>query len=261
MLSAKSGNDWTRNELSALNIVVQPLEPPAFFGNERLPEPTVDSILLDNLARPDGPMSKEHRLFFRYLEDASHFLESSVSDFTAFLLRLLNFDEPESVVHQRLEIRFVMCGQVVNAKPDAVIMDEKEDYILLVQEDKMSLEEVEPQLIAGAIAAFYENNRRRTANGQSTIASKVFAGIAVSGTGPTLYKIPVSQELLDRISTAQFPPGAEDPALTAIIVSKLVPPVANLDRYTSDGMVPLANRRTVFQCLAAFKQFVDETKV
>ncbi|KAJ7184308.1 hypothetical protein C8R46DRAFT_1208522 [Mycena filopes] len=257
VLSAKSGNDWTRIEVNALNIVVQELDAPAFFGDEVLPEPTVDAILLDNLACPDGPMSKEHRLFFRYLEDASHFLESSTIDFTAFLLGILDFDEPGRVIHQRLEIGFFMCGQVANAKPDAVIIDEKEDYILLVQEDKMSLEEVEPQLIAGAIAAFYESNRRRTAAGLPTLFNKVFAGIAMSGTGPTFYKIPISQELLDRIGTAQLFSDAEDSAWNATVVSKLVPPVPNLDRYTSDGMVPLANRRIIFQCLAAFKQFVD----
>lgn len=49
---------------------------------------------------------------------------------------MLDYDEPERVIHQRLEIGFFMCGQTVKAKPDVVVMDE-EDYILLVQEDKV----------------------------------------------------------------------------------------------------------------------------
>jgi hypothetical protein len=39
-------------------------------------------------------------------------------------------------VHQHLEIGFLMCGKRVDAKPDVVVMD-VEDYILLVQEDKV----------------------------------------------------------------------------------------------------------------------------
>jgi hypothetical protein len=102
----------------------------------------LDPILLNNLKRPSAPISKENRLFFRYLEDAtSRFpsgppAESAVDDFAAFLLRMLDYDEPERVVHQRLEIGFMMCGQKVDAKPDVVIMD-GDDYILLVQEDKV----------------------------------------------------------------------------------------------------------------------------
>ena len=48
--------------------------------------------------------------------------------------------------------------------------------------------------------------------------TKVFAGIVMSGTAPTFYKIPVTQELVDAISCAQHPP-------TQIVVDKLVPPV------------------------------------
>ncbi|KAJ7508171.1 hypothetical protein B0H11DRAFT_1792850 [Mycena galericulata] len=255
ILSAKSGNDWTRNELHALNISIEPLDPPTFFG-AALPDPTVDAVLLDNRTRPSGPISKDNRLFFRYLEDATRRFpsgpptESAVDDFAAFLLRLLDYDEPERVVHQHLEIGFFMCGQKVDAKPDVVIMNEK-DYILLVQEDKryMSSDEAEPQLIAEAVAAHYENNRRRRDLGLPTVSSKVFAGIVMSGTAPTFYKIPISEGLVDAISRAQYPPNVT-------VVSKLVPPVPNLDSYMSDGMVPLENRRVIFQCLEAFKQFV-----
>ncbi|KAJ7790611.1 hypothetical protein B0H14DRAFT_2939062 [Mycena olivaceomarginata] len=255
ILSAKSGSDWTDNELHALNITISALDPTSFFGAP-LPAPTVDPILLNNLKRPSAQISKENRLFFRYLEDAtSRFpsgppAESAVDDFAAFLLRMLDYDEPERVVHQRLEIGFMMCGQKVDAKPDVVIMD-GDDYILLVQEDKrhLSLDDAEPQLIAEAVAAYYANNRRRTAVGLTPVTSKVFAGIVMFGTAPTFYKIPISSELVTAIGRAQYPPNAT-------IVSKLVPPVPDLYGYLKEGMVPLENRRVVFQCLAAFKQFV-----
>lgn len=249
ILSAKCGSDWTVNELDALNIRIDTLTPTSFFG-AALPAPAVAPILLDNRTRPPGKISKQNRLFFRYLEHATNRLpfglltESAVDAFTAFLLGMLDYDEPDRVVHQRLEIGFMMCGKNVDAKPNMVLMDD-EDYILLVQE-RHSLD-VEPQLIAGAVAAFYDNNRRCKAVGLTPVTSKVFAGIVMTGTGPTFYKIPISSELVTAIGSAQYPP-------TATVVSKLIPPVPDLHRYLNDGMVPLENRRVVFQCLAAFKQ-------
>ncbi|KAK7006668.1 hypothetical protein R3P38DRAFT_2728232 [Favolaschia claudopus] len=256
ILSAKSGSDWTDNELHALNITVETLNTDSFFGSSSLPTSTVDPVLLANVKRPSGPLSKSSRLFFRYLEDAAGAFplgtpaESAVDDFAAFLLSMMDYDEPERIVHQRLEIGFLMCGQSVCAKPDIVVMD-GEKYILLVQEDKrhLSADEAEPQLIAEAVAAFAANNRRRKALGLPSIASQVFAGIVMLGTAPTFYKIPISTELATAIGRAQYP-------TQVTFVSKLVPPVPNLANYISEGMVPLENRRIVFQCLTAFKQFL-----
>jgi hypothetical protein len=135
--------------------------------------------------------------------------ESAVDDFASFLLGMLGYD-PDRVVHQRLEIGFIMCGQRVHAEPDICVMDQ-DDYLLLVQEEmvrrsrvrtesmlkpwhfakrQMSADDPEPQLIAEAIAAFYENNRRRMQVGRPTIPAKVFAGITLMGTAPTFYKFP-----------------------------------------------------------------------
>ncbi|KAJ7709498.1 hypothetical protein B0H17DRAFT_1190703 [Mycena rosella] len=163
---------------------------------------------------------------------------------------MLDYDEPERVVHQRLDIGFMMCGRKVDATPNMVIIED-EDYILLVQQDKrqLSLDDAEPQLIAEAVAAYYANNRRRVAVGLAPLTSKVFAGIVMFGTGPIFYKIPISSELVTAIDRAQYPPNAT-------VVSKLVPPVPDLYQYLEEGMVPLENRRVVFQCLAAFRQFV-----
>ncbi|KAK6977775.1 hypothetical protein R3P38DRAFT_513570 [Favolaschia claudopus] len=176
ILSAKSGSDWTDNELHALNITVETLNTDSFFGSSSLPTSTVDPVLLANVKRPSGPLSKSSRLFFRYLEDAAGAFplgtpaESAVDDFAAFLLSMMDYDEPERIVHQRLEIGFLMCGQSVCAKPVIVVMD--------------AADEAEPQLIAEAVAAFAANNRRRKALGLPSIASQVFAGIVMLGTAP-----------------------------------------------------------------------------
>ncbi|OJA17480.1 hypothetical protein AZE42_03912 [Rhizopogon vesiculosus] len=231
ILSAKSGNNWTTNDLTAFNITVEPRDPISFFGSP-LPNTTVDPILLNNLQRPPGAISKDNRLFFRYLADILRFPlgpqgDSVIDDFTAFLLSMLDYDEPERVVHQHLEIGFLMCGEMcyTGTSPD----------------------EVEPQLIAGAIAAFYDNNRRRRQIGIPTMPSKVFASIVICGTIPIFYKIPITQELVDAISYAQRPSNQ-------IVVDKLVPPMPCWHNCTAEGMTSLENRRIIIQCLEAFKQ-------
>jgi hypothetical protein len=113
----------------------------------------------------------------------------------------------------------------------------------------MSKIDPEPQLIAEAIAAFYENNKALRAAGLPTLQSKTFAGITMVGTAPTFYKIPVTEELLTSLATSQYPPQAT-------IVEKFFPPVPSLARLSNDGMRPLANRRIIFQCFEALKQFV-----
>jgi len=78
--------------------------------------------------------------------------ESLVDDFAAFLLGMFEYGEPDRVIHQRKELSFIMCGTVVDAKPDVCVMSESE-YLLLVQKDKRGTNHVdpEPQLIAEAI--------------------------------------------------------------------------------------------------------------
>ncbi|TFK78742.1 hypothetical protein K466DRAFT_506815 [Polyporus arcularius HHB13444] len=40
--SAKSGSDWTENDLAAYNIQIQYQDAPTFFGVDHLPPPAVD---------------------------------------------------------------------------------------------------------------------------------------------------------------------------------------------------------------------------
>jgi len=136
VLSAKSGSDWTDNELTAFNIQVDTAESATFFNTVQLPAPNVSPVILTNEARPQGILAKGDRLFFHYMRDAAKGEESSVDDFAAFILGMFNYDEPDRVIHNRKELSFIMCGAVVDAKPDVCVMSESE-YLLLVQEDKV----------------------------------------------------------------------------------------------------------------------------
>lgn len=106
----------------------------AFFNTPELPPPTVSATILNNMDKPDGPLVKDDRLFFRYMElvEKPHSPESRVDDFAAFILRILNYDNEARVIYQRTEISFPMAGQRVDAKIDVCLMDELE-LVLLVQ--------------------------------------------------------------------------------------------------------------------------------
>jgi len=251
LLSAKSGSDWTGNELTAFNIQVETVDAATFFNTNQLPNPIVSPVILTNESRPQGQLTRSDRLFFRYLKDAIKGEESLVDDFAHFLLSMFEYDEPERVIHQRKEVAFVMCGMTVAAKPDICVMSES-DYLLLVQEDKRGTNRTdpEPQLIAEAIAAFYQNNLRRRLAGLPMVNSQTFPGITMIGVVPVFYRIPITAELVQCVQA-----GSNSPEPT--IVQRCVPPVPDRAAYPEEGLVPLANRRIVMQCFEAFKAFID----
>jgi len=47
VLSAKSGSDWTENELTAFNIRVDTVNAATFFNTAQLPAPLVSSCSMD----------------------------------------------------------------------------------------------------------------------------------------------------------------------------------------------------------------------
>ncbi|KAM6492005.1 hypothetical protein JOM56_012643 [Amanita muscaria] len=252
--SAKSGSNWGMNELIAFNIRVNTVNTQTFFGSPNLPRITVSPVILDNLEEPAGSLHKADMDFFAYMEDAMTSEESFVDDFAAFLLKMMGYDEGRRVIHLRKKMGFEMCGQRVDAKTDVCVMKRPGSgakYLLLMQEDArhMSKDDPEPQLIAEAVAAFYETNRALRAAGLPPLQSKTFAGITMTGTAPTFYKIPVTEELLVSLATSQYPPKVTT-------VEKLIPPVPSPERLVNDGMKPLVNRRIILQCFEAFKQFV-----
>ncbi|RDB25626.1 hypothetical protein Hypma_006166 [Hypsizygus marmoreus] len=255
--SGKSGNDWTETDLKAFNIAVVNEDVATFFGNPDLPpvSTTVDPTILNNSDLPPGTTTKSTRLFFQYLEDArvgsyvGAQRESAIIDFAAFLLGLLDYDEPDRIIHERMEIVFEMCGTFVDAQPGVCIWNHSRlwEYHLLLQQGKCrwSCDDPEPELIADAIAAFYRD--RRIAG--PSLRSKVYAGITMLGTAPMFYKIPVTADLLNSVITSQFP-------LQQTVVKKLIPPVPDMIKLWEEGMRHLESRRVILQCLEAFKQFV-----
>ncbi|TDL13545.1 hypothetical protein BD410DRAFT_435547 [Rickenella mellea] len=250
IISAKSGSSWTDNELTAFDVQVNTVDAATFFNGAQLSDPTVSPVILANERRPEGPLVKCDRLFFQYLKDAERGEESLVNDFAAFILGMFEYDEPDRFIHRRKDLPFVMCGMDVDARPDVCVMSESE-YLLLVQANKRGTNrrDPEPQLIAEAIAAFYQNNLHRKFTGRVQLNSQTISGIVMVGAMPIFYRIPITTELVQCVQAGMHP---SQPT----IVQRCVPPVPHPDVYGVKGLVPLANRVVVMQCFEAFKAFV-----
>lgn len=92
----------------------------------------------------------------------------------------------------------------VDSEADVCVMKELDD-LLLVHIERSSYiaplpnaqrqQSAEPQIIAGAIAAYYQNNLRRTQVGLPALPAVLMPGITIHGTVPVFYRIPVSPQL------------------------------------------------------------------
>ena len=219
------------------------------------PSHPVHQIILDNEEYPaNGIDDTNDPNFFLYLEEAMAIPpgeESAVDDFAAHLLALLGYHVANCFIRQRKYIPLFMCGRNTHVKTDVCVFDRNLGILLLMQEDKRHLEEAdpEPQLIAGAIAAFQHNNIRLQRIGMQPIQAKIIPGITMIGSTPTFYKITITQNLVEAIETAQYPANPTT-------MHKLVPPVDDPARLSQNGMKPLNNRAVILKCFEAFKQFV-----
>lgn len=194
--SCKSGSDWTRNDLRPCNVVIQDQPLAVFLVSP--PDSGRWGTFEQHRMSPNASKQSRLRVFFRYLTDAWQRsagtipTENAVNDFAHHLLTLMDFDEPNRVIHRHSEVSFNMGATTALAKPDLSVLDE-EDYILLVQEDTVWLkagllnllltrrlkqlntsDDAKPQLIAQAIASFHSTNRRRHLMGIPELERKHF---------------------------------------------------------------------------------------
>lgn len=103
--------------------------------------------------------------------------ETAVNDFTVELFKTIGYVRRERVARTRVDLRFIVCGEVRHVKADVCIVDRPQNDILLLVHKEKRLESGEPvsaraQLVAEAIAAFNENNTQRESIGLPTLAEK-----------------------------------------------------------------------------------------
>ena len=128
---------------------------------------------------------------------------------------------------------------------DGCIMDDNE-ILLLLWEDKrlMSMKDLEPQVIAEAIAAFLLNNQKREHDlNLPPCNSIMFPCLTMVGTMPVFYKITITAALSKAVQTGTYPK-------TETCVLHCIPA---LPCRNSEGIHPLLNRLEILRCLEAFK--------
>jgi hypothetical protein len=176
--------------------------------------------------------------------------EAAVDNFSAELLRGLDYDDENRIVFIRYAIPLLICGGNSVTKTDFCIMDDNEILLLLLlQEDKSltSMKDPEPQVMAGAIAAFALNNRKRERDLHLPLCNSImFPCLTMVGTSPIFYKITVTAALSKAVQTGSFPE----------IETRVLRYIPALPRRNSEGMRPLPNRLEILRCLEAFKKFL-----
>ena len=161
--SAKSGNDWTTNDLLAYNIKVSSQSPDKFYGQSL---PTVESLsssidpnLLTGTLGTKGLSDETYRLL-QYLDLASKAnagQESAVDDVAKEILRALGYEKRGLLLRSRYAIPLLISGDLNrSAQTDVCLVQGSSTILLVVQEDKT---DPEPQVIAEAIATFQCNSR------------------------------------------------------------------------------------------------------
>jgi hypothetical protein len=248
--SAKSGSDWSANELLAYNISVRVENVVEFFGRELGPINHLDSNLLST-ADPSTAtnFSKETYRFLSYLDLASRAnsgQESAIDDFGRSVLEVTGFDEIGTVIRSRYSIPFTICGDPGRAaNTDVCLVHLNSMILLVVQEDKtaQSTRLPEAQVIAEAIATFQHNNAKRHDLGLQPLDSMTVPCITMVGTRPFFYKVPVTKQLSDAVISGQYP---QQPT----IVTRCAPPAR---RRASEGMEVADYRKVALQYYDAFR--------
>ncbi|KAG6864570.1 hypothetical protein C0991_008613 [Blastosporella zonata] len=285
-LTVKSGSNWTAAELNLCNVDIVDVDIPAFFGiNVRdLPTPSVSPAILSTKAayppmslplHTHTALTNEERLFFKYVEgamDSGDSQTSAIIDFAIHVLQLLGFTEskpskqhPEQggwyrrVIRKDHDLPLYMCGRTVHATADTCLLFPSTEshagdtVLLLVKAEPFNLSgspsSAEAQLFAQAIAAFQCYNRDRRRARLAPVESQVFLGVIMRGTTPNLYKIEISEGLVECVQSSQKPPQATK-------VLRLELPVTHAETVQMEGMIPLENRKVMLGCLEALKGII-----
>jgi hypothetical protein len=86
-------------------------------------------------------------------------------------------------------------------------------------------------------------------SGFQRLPAKDICAIVMKHAAPIFYRIHVTTALVDAVAVLAYPQEETT-------VLRFIPPVPNQQLYSTEGMHPLANRRSVSQCFEAFKAVI-----
>ena len=143
--------------------------------------------------------SQETYRFLVYFDLASHAnagQESAIHVLARSVLEVTGFNQRGTILCTQYNISLTICGLSCQI-----------GHVSFSQQDKMmfSLSEPEPQIVTEAIAAFQKNNWKHTDLNLPQLDMMTIPCIAMVGTQPFFYHIPVTQQLSHCVATGQFP--------------------------------------------------------
>jgi hypothetical protein len=265
--SAKSGSDWTSLELIAYRIAVTAQSPQEFFGQNADPpwENILDFSLVNSAPYADDlPNDIFH--YLTLLDLATNGGQDHIlNDFSRETLRILGFVERGLALSTAYDIPLGICGGGTNygggkptepiAPADVCLLDGWRSMILLVlQTDRTRINrptgQPEPQVIAGAIAAYQNNNKKREARGLPAVDAMTIPCITMNGTQPTFYLVPVTRELSVAVMTGRYP----------YVETKVTKCVTTFgpNGQVRESMETAEYRRLAFQRFIAFRGLAKE---
>ncbi|KAG1831308.1 hypothetical protein EV424DRAFT_188257 [Suillus variegatus] len=254
--SAKSSSDWTFYDLLAYNITVVPLAPEQFFPQNPGPlleglDPSLLNSSLDDKNFSDPNISDAIFKYLGYLGLATNPTEECfMYTFARETLHILGFDKRLLLHHS---IPLFICGNVHQvAQTDVCLLDLQSTVLLVLQGDKSAFNacQPEPEVIAGAIAAYQNNNQRRLLRALPPLDAMTIPCITMVGTRPTFYLVPVTKALSTAVETGQYP------ETQTTVMQCVTSPRHN--HSLSEGMETPEYRRIAFERFLAFKALAKE---
>jgi hypothetical protein len=263
--TAKSGSEWTIDELLAYRIIFKSISPIQFFSS---PNPSLEhldpAVLKAAPGTIDAQLSKQTIKFLSSLDFAiAGNYRAYIDDFARETLYLLGFAESYMIISTRHTIPLKICGKtsetaetnvcvVYLPRPTLIIP------LVLVTDDSASTEgtNAEAQAIAGAVAAFQFNNNNRKSLNLAPLEVMTIPCITLSGTSPTFYLVPVSRSLSNAVATGQYPPTQTD---VLKCVTSLDDNAGSCECHASDsiGMGNIEYRGLALQRFLAFKTLAE----
>src|ERR1700761_6011924 len=220
--TAKASNEWTQLDLLAYNIVVIPQDFDTFFN----PSPEDDLKALQRTSSISSEIwttesaekmkNDDNYTLMRLMELVHNHpitgIPSSPSiDFTTHLLRVTGYTTRHNLIRTREQIPFLICRQQRHAMMDVCILDEHNEILLIVLEDKRHYPSSPPgdpeaQAIAASIAVFqYTAELHRTTLGLPPLIEKTVPCIIMRGSSPIFYRVPISAELSRCVEMGEHP--------------------------------------------------------
>ena len=256
--SAKSGSDWTHNELIAYNINVVSQTPAQFFGNVGVVSlAELDPSIITGSTDEPANLSDGTLNYLTYLDLAvGASQESLIDEFSRETLNLLGYAERGLALYTRFNIPLTICGANKSAQTDVCLINGRTMILLVLQEDKTenSLTDPEPQVIAEAIAAYQYNNYKRGRLGLAPLDDMVLPCITMVGTQPTFYLVPVNRALSNAVTTGQYPPLPTE--VRKCVTAPLDPP-PDVPSHNRSASLSLGMKKPEFRrvALERFKTF------